>query len=139
VAAAFLGIFAQILDTSFEKIQNPKFKLKNEMNEGTYIFNVDFNLKFSGKEKFIDLLPFRLSQNKIYISSKVWPFSQQRQPKIRKTGRTSPIKARILSWNERTQILRFSLERYKTTEPNVKSYPVAWLHIVHFWVDSEQT
>lgn len=106
----------------------------------TYVFSIDFAKPFIGKDSFLPLTEkFPVFDNSIYLQTSFWPFAKQRPPKIMSTGRTKPIKARILAYDLRTQTLLLSLERYTTVESNVKKYPRTWLLRSQLTPDDETT
>jgi len=106
----------------------------------TYVFSIDFDKPFLGKDAFLHSIhKFSPHQNSIHVSTPFWPFTKQRPPRIMNTGRTKPIKARLVSWDNKTNILVLTLDRYENLEPNVPLFPFTELHRSQFWIDFEAT
>lgn len=106
-------------------------------NERTYVFDINWTNNFPGRDSFLKAGHFNPFCGSVYLSTPFWPFSMQRPPKILSTGRTKPIKARILEWDDKARMIKFSLERYITVEDNIKKYPVTRLKDTLFWIDFE--
>jgi len=88
-----------------------------------FIFEMDLNQnKIRNLETLIPALDRWKPLNGLFrITMGDWPFSYHKPPQLsRTTFKSKPIKAKILSWDVKAQILDLSLERYRTQDGNVK-------------------
>jgi hypothetical protein len=102
-----------------------------------YVFDIDWSVNFPDRDRLLKFRKFPPLSNNVYLSTFFWPFSMQRPPKILATGRTKPIKAKILGFDPTSGCIGITLERYTTVEQNLRSYPFAQLSSSQFFLDFE--